>query len=54
MPYLGGGPVWNYYDNVIDSCRTYWWTNLVYVNNIYPTNYDDKCLNWTWFVAAYI
>jgi len=26
---------------------------LVFINNFYPANYDDKCLPWTWFVACY-
>ena len=34
-------------------CDTYWWTVLLQVNNIYPTNsFDDKCMPWAWFIPA--
>lgn len=54
MPYMGKGPLWNNYEKLVETCNTYWWTNILYINNLYPLNYDDKCLNWTWFLSAYI
>lgn len=33
---------------------TYWWTNLLWVNNLYPRAMDDKCLPWTWFIPCYV
>ncbi|XP_046378688.2 uncharacterized protein LOC124150714 [Haliotis rufescens] len=32
-----------------DNCRTHWWTNLLYINNIYKN--DEMCLGWSWFLA---
>lgn len=54
LPYLGSGPVWNYYDKLVAPCQTYWWTNVLWVNNVYPREFDDKCLPWTWFVPTYV
>lgn len=33
---------------------SYWWTNLIWINNLYPVNFDDKCLPWTWFIPCYV
>ncbi len=24
------------------------------MNNFYPKNFDDKCMNWTWYLSTYI
>lgn len=31
-----------------------WWTNVLWVNNLYPANIDDKCLPWTFFMPIYM
>lgn len=54
LPYLGSGPVWNFYDKLVAPCQTNWWTNVLWVNNLYPAEFDDKCLPWTWFVPCYV
>ena len=35
-----------------DSCRTYWWSNLIYINNFYP-GYGNtgECMGWGWYLA---
>lgn len=33
------------------SCRRYWWTNLLYINNFYPTKFMDECMGWAWYLA---
>jgi len=39
--YMGNGPLWPYVDpthTVFDACKSHWWTNLLYINNIvYPS-----------------
>mmetsp|Transcript_19555 Transcript_19555/g.26420 ORF Transcript_19555/g.26420 Transcript_19555/m.26420 type:complete len:240 (+) Transcript_19555:918-1637(+) len=53
FPFLGSGPIWNYYETTMAPCSTYWWTVLVQVNNIVPTGgFDDKCMPWAWFIPA--
>jgi hypothetical protein len=54
MPYLGTGPVWNNFAKLTAPCQDKWWTNIVWVNNLYPREFDDKCLPWTWFVPCYV
>jgi len=55
LPVIGSGPVWNTFKSgAIAGCTDNWWTNVLWVNNLYPRNYDDKCLPWTWFVPCYV
>lgn len=54
MPYLGGGPIWKYYQDLMRPCQSYWWTNALFINNFYPVNYDDKCMGWNWFIPVYL
>ena len=55
LPYVGSGPIWNYYDQLVAGCGNYnWLTNVLWINNLYPKNYDDKCLPWTWFIPCYV
>mmetsp|Transcript_22992 Transcript_22992/g.35519 ORF Transcript_22992/g.35519 Transcript_22992/m.35519 type:complete len:290 (+) Transcript_22992:557-1426(+) len=54
MPFLGSGPIWNNFKTMTSQCDTYWWTNVLWINNLYPAAFDDKCLPWTWFVPCYI
>ena len=35
----------------ISNCQTYWWTNLLYINNFYPINYKEQCIPWAWYLA---
>lgn len=32
-------------------CLSYWWTNMMYINDIYP-NTTSPCMAWSWFIAA--
>ena len=45
--YLSTDPENQYYKN----CDDYWWTNLLYINNIYPWRMRDQCMHWTWSLA---
>ncbi|XP_074618174.1 nose resistant to fluoxetine protein 6-like isoform X2 [Acropora palmata] len=48
--FLGEGPMWFRNQNST-LCEKYWWTNLLYINNFYPTSLDDECLDWSWYLA---
>lgn len=53
VPFLGAGPIWSLYQQVMAPCETYWWTVLLQVNNIYPRqSFDEKCMPWAWFIPA--
>lgn len=54
MPKIGYGPIWKTYEEVMAPCSDYWWTNVLFVNNFYPSSFDDKCLPWNWFLPVYI
>ena len=34
-----------------EACRLYWWTNLLYVNNLYPWSESRACMGWMWYIA---
>ena len=36
--FLGNGPFW-YQAQEKNPCDKYWWTNLLYINNFYPTSF---------------
>lgn len=37
----------------IDTCKDYWWTNLIYINNFYPDygSINGTCMGWAWYLA---
>ena len=37
--------------SIVKSCESYWWTNLLYINNFYPIKFDDQCMGWAWYLA---
>ena len=49
LPYVGSGPLW--YVRDVRLCEKYWWTNLLYINNFYPTTFSDQCYGVTWYLA---
>ena len=58
-PYMGSGPMWNTYQATLgftnttpsNACSKYWWTNLLYINNLYPADFEDQCFKWGWYLA---
>ena len=57
--YIPGGPFQWLISNprgilfhTVDSCRTYWWSNLGYINNFYPGyGSTGECMGWGWYLA---
>lgn len=51
---LGNGPFWIKWNQYAYRCDTYFWTNLFFINNIYP--YDlgegDQCFYVSWYLAC--
>ncbi|XP_045156181.2 nose resistant to fluoxetine protein 6-like [Mercenaria mercenaria] len=37
----------------VDICKTKWWANLLYINNMYPNygNLATTCIGWSWYLA---
>ncbi|XP_068725527.1 nose resistant to fluoxetine protein 6-like [Montipora capricornis] len=48
--FLGEGPLWFPNQNST-LCEKYWWTNVLYINNFYPTSLQNECLDWSWYLA---
>ena len=45
---MGDGPMWQLTTQpLIDSCSKYWYTNLLYFNNLYPVTMQEevRCIN---------
>ncbi|XP_071484630.1 nose resistant to fluoxetine protein 6-like [Diadema antillarum] len=51
-PYMGEGPSWPSRVKDTESCRQWWWTNLLFINNFVPSNISNGCVSWTWYLAA--
>ncbi|XP_071804203.1 O-acyltransferase like protein-like [Asterias amurensis] len=52
--HLGKGPVMiGLFEFAADACGEYWWTNLLYINNLYPFPGDLglQCMGWSWYLA---
>eukprot|EP00040_Diaphanoeca_grandis_P044705 m.13305 g.13305 ORF g.13305 m.13305 type:complete len:679 (-) comp9681_c0_seq2:284-2320(-) len=50
--HLGDGPVWFRLERESQLCKTHWWTNLLYINNFVPQEYDQTCMSWSWYLAC--
>ncbi|XP_071119326.1 nose resistant to fluoxetine protein 6-like [Haliotis cracherodii] len=46
--YWGEGPFWPQGGIEPTNCE-YWWTNLLYINNL--VNTDKMCMGWSWYLA---
>eukprot|EP00041_Stephanoeca_diplocostata_P022147 m.524885 g.524885 ORF g.524885 m.524885 type:complete len:798 (-) comp21994_c0_seq4:82-2475(-) len=66
QPHVGSGPLWfrNQYANdgtdcsedtafrASCGCTSYWWANLLYIQNVYPAGpLSSICMSWTWYLA---
>ena len=49
LPHVGSGPLW-FVDDV-SNCEKYWFTNILYINNFYPTLMFNSCHIPTWYLA---
>ena len=53
--HLADGPIYQKKVGVgsewYQSCEQYWWTNLLYINNLYPTQSAMGCIAWVWYLA---
>ncbi|XP_033105100.1 nose resistant to fluoxetine protein 6-like isoform X2 [Anneissia japonica] len=58
-PHFATGPMYSAvfdpnpvgYENGMTYCQKYWWTNMLYINNLYPTALGAECLGWSWYLA---
>ena len=50
--YTTAGILWYRVAQLTDLCKTAWWSNLLFINNFYPTDYMHQCVPWAWFLAV--
>ncbi|XP_072028215.1 O-acyltransferase like protein-like [Amphiura filiformis] len=53
-PYLGkGGGKDDSLKLSSEACQKYWWTNLLYISNLYPFpgNLNEQCMGWGWYLS---
>ncbi|XP_070564969.1 nose resistant to fluoxetine protein 6-like [Ptychodera flava] len=51
VPYFGNGPYKTLIHVNEDPCVKYWWTNLLYINNLYPWPGPPQCYGVSWYLA---
>ncbi|XP_046843105.1 nose resistant to fluoxetine protein 6-like [Xenia sp. Carnegie-2017] len=49
IPFFAYSPIWSTTED--KYCSRYWWTNLLYINNFYPTDFLKQCAGWSWYLA---
>jgi len=48
--YVGQGPTWAIYTETAKAmCENDWWTNLLYINDLYPSS--NNCFPHTWYLS---
>lgn len=51
-PLMGSGPLWNAsIQPQATNCDKYWFSNLLYVNNFWPNDFNQQCVGWGWYLA---
>ena len=52
--YLGQGVFWYQWTSLLEPCQDYGWTNLLFVNNFYPTDTSTTatCFYHSWYLAV--
>jgi peptidoglycan/LPS O-acetylase OafA/YrhL len=51
IPLGGNGPIFfQYYRTQSSYCEKYWWSHLLFINNIYPWTGEEDCMGWTWYL----
>jgi len=52
-PHMGSGPFWYQWEGLLEPCREYGWTNLLFVNNFVPFDLPNTatCFYHSWYLA---
>jgi len=50
-PTLATGPLWYRMLEDVSYCRTWWWSNLLYINNFVPGQFWENCMPSSWYLA---
>jgi len=52
FPRLGAGPIWYQASYMFQDCDKYWWSQLLFIGNIYPyfSAPNAGCFFWSWII----
>ncbi|XP_070555368.1 nose resistant to fluoxetine protein 6-like [Ptychodera flava] len=54
--HMGNGVWWFSWYSAQETCQNIWWTNLLYINNLYPfpgiLREYVVCMGWSWYLAV--
>ena len=53
-PHLGSGPFWYQWEDILEPCKQFWWTNLLFLNNFLPWGMPTSktCFYHSWYLAV--
>ena len=53
-PHLGSGPFWYQWIGLLEPCNKLWWTNILFINNVFPANLPitASCFYHSWYLAV--
>lgn len=49
--HIATGPSLSLSNPYAAQCSKYWWSNLLYINNLYPWKNEEECMYWSWYLA---
>ncbi|XP_018517863.2 O-acyltransferase like protein [Lates calcarifer] len=49
IPLIQWGPYWFSVSDIEMNCKTYWWANVLLINNVLYV--DDICIPWSWYLS---
>jgi hypothetical protein len=52
IPRFVEGPLCQRFNEEFADCDKYFWTNLLLINNFYPSGLTSTCMAWTWFASV--
>ena len=49
--YLWIGPAWSFFNSMVNMCDGKWWTNLLYIDNLFGRDTSHYCFGWGWYLS---
>lgn len=51
LQYVSSGPIWYRFLDDSNKCINNAWQNFLYINNFLPSDFNQQCMAWTWYLA---
>lgn len=49
--FVWSGPAWSSFAAMTKECEGKWWTNLLYIDNLFGRDTSDYCFAWGWYLS---